>query len=59
VAGTGNAAKPTGEASTLAYRASLEQQAKLLGTLLGGQVRLVPSDGVNGLVLTVGTSFRL
>jgi LCP family protein required for cell wall assembly len=59
VAGTGNAAKPTGEASTLTYRASLEQQAKLLGTLLGGQVRLVPSDGVNGLVLTVGTSFRL
>jgi LCP family protein required for cell wall assembly len=59
VAGTGNAAKPTGEASTLAYRASLEQQAKLLGTLLGGRVRLVPSDGVNGLVLTVGTSFRL
>ena len=59
VAGTGNAPKPTGKASTLAYPASLEQQAKLLGTLLGQQVRLVPSGKAQGLVLTVGTSFRL
>ena len=59
VAGTGNAPKPTGQASTLAYPASLEQQAKLLGTLLGQQVRLVPSGKAQGLVLTVGTAFKL
>jgi hypothetical protein len=59
VVGTGNAAKPTGKASTLAYPPSLEQQARLLGTLLGAQVRLVRSEAVDGLVLTVGTSFTL
>jgi LCP family protein required for cell wall assembly len=59
VAGTGNAARPTGKASTLAYPPRLEQQARLLGTLLGDQVKLVRSDAVDGLVLTVGTSFTL
>jgi LCP family protein required for cell wall assembly len=59
VVATGNATKPTGKASTLAYPPNLEQQARLLGTLLGAQVRLVPSEAVNGLVLTVGTSFTL
>jgi LCP family protein required for cell wall assembly len=63
VAGTGNAANRTGTASTLAYPPALEQQAKLLGYLLGDRVELVrggqeaSSRGV--LVLTVGTAFRL
>jgi LCP family protein required for cell wall assembly len=59
VAGTGNAARPTGAASTLAYPPSLEQQAKLLGSLLGGQVELVRREGAGGLVLTVGSGFTL
>jgi LCP family protein required for cell wall assembly len=59
VAGTGNATRPTGAASTLAYPPALEQQAKLLGSLLGNRVKLVRSGAAEGLVLTVGTSFRL
>jgi len=59
VAATGNATKPTGAASTLAYPPALEQQAKLLGSLLGNRVKLVPSGTADGLVLTVGTSFTL
>jgi LCP family protein required for cell wall assembly len=58
VAGTGNAARPTGQASTLAYPPALEQQARLLGAVLGDQVRLVRTGG-GGLVLTVGTGFAL
>ena len=59
VAGTGNASSPSGAGSTLAYPAPLEQQAKLLGYLLGSQVKLVGSQsGHGGLVLTVGSSFR-
>jgi LCP family protein required for cell wall assembly len=59
VAGTGNAAKPTGQASTLAYPPDLEQQARLLGAVLGGGVRLVKADHRDALVLTVGSRFRL
>jgi len=59
VAATGNATKPTGAASTLAYPPALEQQAKLLGSLLGNRVKLDRSDTADGLVLTVGTSFTL
>jgi LCP family protein required for cell wall assembly len=59
VAGTGNAARPTGQASTLAYPPALEQQAKLLGSVLGDQVRLVKTGRGGGLVLTVGTGFAL
>jgi LCP family protein required for cell wall assembly len=59
VAGTGNAARPTGQASTLAYPADLERQARLLGTVLGGGVELVRDDRPGALVLTVGSGFRL
>jgi LCP family protein required for cell wall assembly len=59
VAGTGNAPKPTGAASTLAYPPALEQQARLLQTLLGSGVELERSNAARGLVLTVGTSFTL
>jgi hypothetical protein len=59
VAGTGNAPKRTGAASTLAYPPALEEQAKLLQSLLGNGVELDRSDAARGLVLTVGTSFRL
>jgi LytR cell envelope-related transcriptional attenuator len=59
VAGTGNAAKPTGRSSTLAYPPDLEQQAQLLGAVLGGRVELVPADRPDALVLTVGSGFRL
>jgi LCP family protein required for cell wall assembly len=59
VAGTGNAPKPTGAASTLAYPPALEQQARLLESLLGNGVKLDRSDTARGLVLTVGTSFTL
>jgi LCP family protein required for cell wall assembly len=60
---TGNAPKPTGEASTLTYPKSLEQQARLLSFLLGKQVKLVPaaagqSGGSRALVLTVGASYQ-
>jgi LCP family protein required for cell wall assembly len=59
VAGTGNAARRTGQGSTLAYPPALEQQARLLGSVLGGQVRLVRVGRGSGLVLTVGSGFRL
>jgi LCP family protein required for cell wall assembly len=59
VAGTGNAAKPTGRASTLAYPPDLEQQARLLDAVLGGRVELVEADHRGDLVLTVGSGFRL
>jgi LCP family protein required for cell wall assembly len=59
VVGTGNAATPTGQASTLAYPPDLARQARLLGEVLGGTVKLVKADGGATLVLTVGTGFRL
>jgi hypothetical protein len=59
VAGTGNAPKPTGAASILGYPPALEEQARLLQSLLGNGVKLDRSDAARGLVLTVGTSFRL
>jgi LytR cell envelope-related transcriptional attenuator len=60
---TGNAPRPTGEASTLSYPRLLEQQARLLSFLLGKQVKLVPaaagqSGGSRALILTVGTSYQ-
>jgi LCP family protein required for cell wall assembly len=58
-AGTGNAARPTGRASTLAYPPALEQQARLLGAVLGRRVELVERDGPRSLVLTVGTGFQV
>jgi LCP family protein required for cell wall assembly len=59
VAGTGNAAEPTGQSSTLAYPPGLERQARLLGAVLGGGVELVKADHHDALVLTVGSGFRL
>jgi LCP family protein required for cell wall assembly len=59
VAGTGNAAKPTGQASVLAYPPGLEQQAQLLEAVVGGGVELVQADHPDALVLTVGPGFRL
>jgi LCP family protein required for cell wall assembly len=59
VAGTGNAATPTGQASTLAYPPDMAAQARLLRAVLGGGVRLVKADGGTSLVLTVGSGFRL
>jgi NADPH-dependent glutamate synthase beta subunit-like oxidoreductase len=59
VVGTGNAAKPTGRASTLAYPPSMAQQAKLFSAVLDGKVKLVKATGGASLVLTVGSGFRL
>jgi LCP family protein required for cell wall assembly len=59
VAGTGNADRPTGRASTLAYPPDLEQQARLLDAVLGGRVELVEADHRGDLVLTVGSGFPL
>jgi LCP family protein required for cell wall assembly len=59
VAGTGNAARPTGQASTLAYPPEKAAQARLLREVLGGGVALVRADAGTGLVLTVGSGFRL
>jgi LCP family protein required for cell wall assembly len=59
VVGTGNAARRTGQASTLAYPPALEPQAKLLGAVLGGQVKLVRVGRGASLVLTVGSGFSL
>jgi LCP family protein required for cell wall assembly len=60
---TGNAAKPSGSGATLSYPPALEQQARLLGFLLGNQVRLEPaaagSAGSGALVLTVDASFQV
>jgi anionic cell wall polymer biosynthesis LytR-Cps2A-Psr (LCP) family protein len=59
VVGTGNADKPTGRASTLAYPPAMAAQARLLWAVLGGGVTLVKADGGTSLVLTVGSEFRL
>jgi LCP family protein required for cell wall assembly len=59
VVGTGNAARPTGQASTLAYPPSMAQQAKLLAAVLDGKVKLVKASAGGSLVLTVGSGFRL
>ena len=59
VVGTGNAARPTGQASTLAYPPSMTQQAQLLAAVLDGKVKLVKASGGGSLVLTVGSGFRL
>jgi hypothetical protein len=59
VVGTGNAARPTGQASTLAYPPSMAQQAKLLAAVLDDRVKLVKATGGGGLVLTVGSGFSL
>ncbi|HZD03238.1 MAG TPA: LCP family protein [Actinomycetes bacterium] len=58
---TGNASRPTGAHSTLAYPPALEQQAKLLSYLLGKQVELVRAGGgaSSTLVLTVGSSYQV
>jgi LCP family protein required for cell wall assembly len=72
---TGNAATPTGQESTLTYPAAKAEQARLLSSLLGDQVKLVRADGASTdgassdgalsgaqsgvLTLTVGSSFRL
>ena len=58
-AAAGNAPKPTGQTSTLAYPPSLAEQARLLRSVLGPQVRLVRTPIGASLVLTVGTGFRL
>jgi hypothetical protein len=59
---TGNAPGKTRTSSTLAYPPDLQQEAKLLGYLLGDQVKLVKArsgQAASGvLVLTVGSSFR-
>jgi hypothetical protein len=59
VVGTGNAASPTGQASTLAYPPALAGQGRLLASVLGGQVKLVKAGDGASLVLTVGSGFRL
>ena len=59
VVGTGNAAAPTGQATTLAYPPALARQARLLAAVLGGQVKLVKTGDGASLVLTVGSGFRL
>jgi hypothetical protein len=59
VVGTGNAATPTGQASTLAYPPDMAAQARLLRSVLGGRVTLVKADAGTSLVLTVGSGFRL
>jgi LCP family protein required for cell wall assembly len=58
VVATGNAPKPTGRASTLAYPPSLASQARLLRLVLGPQVKLVKTSIGASLVLTVGSGFR-
>jgi LCP family protein required for cell wall assembly len=59
VVGTGNAAKPTGGASTLAYPPSMAPQARLLGDVLDGKAKLVKAPAGATLVLTVGSGFEL
>jgi hypothetical protein len=62
IVGTGNAQEKTGAQSTLTYPPALSQQASLLGSLLGSQVRLVQSNGgspVGQLTLTIGSSFQV
>ena len=59
IVGTGNAATPTGQASTLAYPPALARQARLLASVLGGKVKLVKAGDGASLTLTVGSGFRL
>jgi hypothetical protein len=59
VVGTGNAATPTGAASTLAYPPALARHARLLASVLGGKVKLVKAADGASLTLTVGSGFRL
>ena len=59
VVGTGNAATPTGQATTLAYPPALARQARLLAAVLGGEVQLVRAADGASLVLTAGSGFRL
>jgi hypothetical protein len=59
VVGTGNAATPTGRATTLAYPPALARQARLLAAVLGGKVKLVKATNGASLALTVGSGFRL
>ena len=59
VVGTGNAATPTGQASTLAYPPALASQARLLASVLDGKVKLVKVGDGASLTLTVGSGFRL
>ena len=60
---TGNAERQTGAESTLTYPPAMAEQARLLGFLLGKQVRLVRSSdqsaGRNVLTLTVGSSYQV
>jgi LCP family protein required for cell wall assembly len=62
IVATGNAPSQIGAQSTLAYPPNLSQQANLLGSLLGNQVRLVQSNDpsmAGQLTLTVGSSFQI
>lgn len=62
IVATGNAPGQIGAQSTLTYPPSLAQQANLLGSLFGSQVRLVQSNdpGLAGQVtLTIGSSFQI
>lgn len=57
----GNAEQPAGDRSTLAYPRALAEQAQLLASLLGDQVKLVQArDGTAGrrLTLTVGRNYQ-
>jgi LCP family protein required for cell wall assembly len=59
---TGNAQQQTGTQSTLTYAPAMAQQANLLGSLLGSQVKLVQSNAASPagqLTLTVGSSFQI
>jgi LCP family protein required for cell wall assembly len=59
VVGTGNAARPTGQGSTLTYPPAMAAQARLLASVLDGQVKLVKATtGGGSLILTVGSGFR-
>lgn len=62
IVGTGNAPSEIGAQSTLTYPPNLSQQATLLGSLLGSQVKLVQSKDssmAGQLTLTVGSSFQI
>jgi LCP family protein required for cell wall assembly len=62
IVGTGNARREIGARSTLTFPSSLSQQANLLGSLLGSQVRLVQSNDpslAGQLTLTIGSSFQI
>ena len=57
-AGSGNAAAPL-EATEVRYRPGAHDQAVLVAALVGGPVRLVPDDGVQGadVNLVIGRAF--